>query len=68
MNIKDLEQAFADITKAYENGELKKDEYADLLKGLEAEGVICETAEDLERKTELNKYINTAITAATLLA
>lgn len=68
MSLTAIQQEFAEYTAAYESGELPRDEYLNLLQGLEVEQVIAETAEELEFKTNLNAAINVAISAASVIA
>lgn len=68
MNLAELQTYFNEYNQAYESGDISKDEYASLLRGLEAEQVITNTAEELEFKENLNAAINTAINAVTALA
>lgn len=68
MNLAELQTYFNEYNQAYESGEISKEEYASLLRGLEAEQVITETAEELEFKENLNTAINAAINAVTALA
>ena len=68
MNLAELQTYFNEYNQAYESGDISKEEYASLLRGLEAEQVITETAEELEFKENLNTAINAAINAVTALA
>lgn len=68
MNLAELQTYFNEYNQAYESGDISKEEYASLLRGLEAEQVITNTAEELEFKENLNTAINAAINAVTALA
>lgn len=68
MNINQIEQSFADYTYAYENGQISKDEYKSLLEGLEVEKAVTLNAEEMQRKEQLNSYINAAISAVSIVA
>lgn len=57
-----------EITSMYDSGEISKEEYLNLLKGLEIEKVATLNAEELQQKEQLNSIINAAISAASLVA
>ena len=61
-DIVELEYHFNEINRAFENHEISKEEYKNLLEGLEIEKAVTMNAEELQRKEELNKLINAAIT------
>jgi len=67
-NIKELEYTFNEINRAYENNEISKEEYKNLLEGLEVEKLVTLNAEELHRKEELNKLITAAITIVSAVA
>ena len=64
----ELEYTFNEINRAYENHEISKEEYKNLLEGLEIEKATTMNAEELQRKEELNKLINAAITVVSAVA
>jgi hypothetical protein len=68
MNLNQVEQSYAEYTQAFEAGVISKEEYKNLLEGLEIEQSIVTTAEELHRKEQLNTVINAAITLASLAA
>lgn len=68
MSLELTEQFYQEYTAAYEAGSISKDEYANLLRGLEVESQVAETAEELAKKEELNTMVNAAITAVSLVA
>ena len=61
-DIVELEHQFNELNRAYENNEISKEEYKNLLEGLEVEKAVTMNAGELHRKEELNKLISTAIT------
>jgi hypothetical protein len=67
-DIVELEYTFNEINRAYENHEISKEEYKNLLEGLEIEKAVTMNAEELQRKEELNKLINAAITVVSAVA
>lgn len=67
MNINQVEAEFSEIQSAYENREISREEYLNLLQGLEVEQAIAEDAEELSRKENLNSMINAAITTVSML-
>lgn len=62
------EQSIRDYNFALEQGQISKDEYVSLMKGLEVEKVATMNAEEMQKKEELNNYINAAISAVSLVA
>ena len=64
----ELEYTFNEINRAYENNEISKEEYKNLLAGIEIEKAVTMNAEELQRKEELNKLINAAITVVSAIA
>jgi hypothetical protein len=60
-DIIELEHTFNEINRAFENQEISKEEYKNLLAGLDVERIVTMNAEELQRKEELNKIINAAI-------
>lgn len=68
MNVNQIEQSIADYNYALENGQITKEEYIALLQGLEVEKLATMNAEELQKKEQLNSYINAAISAASLVA
>ena len=67
-NIKEIEYTFNEINRAYENNEISKEEYKNLLEGLEVEKLVTLNAEELHRKEELNKLITAAISVVSMVA
>ena len=67
-DIVELEYNFNEINRAFENHEISKEEYKNLLEGLEIEKTVTMNAEELQRKEELNKLINAAITVVSAVA
>ena len=66
-DIIELEYQFNEINRAYENHEISKDEYKNLLEGLEVEKAVTMNAEELHRKEELNKMITAAISVVSMV-
>ena len=67
-DIVELEYTFNEINRAFENHEISKEEYKNLLEGLEIEKAVTMNAEELQRKEELNRLINAAITVVSAVA
>ena len=67
-DIVELEYQFNEINRAFENHEISKEEYKNLLEGLEVEKAVTMNAEELQRKEELNKMITAAITVVSMVA
>ncbi len=68
MRIAQLEAAYNEINYLYDNQQITKEEYINLLQGLTIEEAIVENSEELHRKETLHSYVSAAITAASLLA
>ena len=67
MNLQQIEMAYREATSMYEQGELARDEYLNLLQGFEVEKVVTMNAEELQFKENLNIAINAAISAASVI-
>jgi hypothetical protein len=67
-DIVELEYTFNEINRAYENNEISKEEYKNLLEGMEVEKAVTMNAEELHRKEELNKMITAAISIVSAVA
>jgi hypothetical protein len=63
-----LNNYIIEYNKALENGEITKEEYVELLKGINIMEGIADDAEGLALKAQLNVMINAAISAASLMA
>lgn len=62
-----IQSSFNEIQSMYDAGEIGKEEYVNLLQGLEVEKTTTLNAEELQFKEQLHSYINAAITAASLV-
>jgi hypothetical protein len=62
-----LNNYIIEYNKALENGEITKEEYVELLKGINVMEGIADDAEGLALKEQLNVMINAAISAASLM-
>lgn len=67
-DIVELEYQFNDINRAFENNEISKEEYKNLLAGLEIEQAVTMNAEELQRKEQLQTLITSAITVVSAVA
>ena len=63
-----LNNYIIEYNKALENGEITKEEYVELLKGINVMEGIADDAEGLALKAQLNVMINAAISAASVMA
>jgi hypothetical protein len=68
MNPAQLAAYYNEYTQAYESGQCTKEEYINLLQGLDVEQTIASTAEELQFKEQLNVAINAAISIASAVA
>jgi hypothetical protein len=66
-NLVELEFQYNEINRAFENNEISKEEYKNLLEGLEVEQAVTMNAEELQRKIQLNTCITAALTAISLV-
>lgn len=64
----EIEESFNEIQRAYEAQEISKEEYKNLLEGLEVEQVATLNAEEMQKKEQLNSYIQSAISIASMVA
>ncbi len=62
-----LNNYIIEYNKALENGEITKEEYVELLKGINVMEGIADDADGLALKAQLNVMINAAISAASLM-
>lgn len=67
-NLAQIQSTLQEINSMYECGDIGKEEYVNLLRGLEVEKVVTLNAEELQYKEQLNTYINAAISAASMVA
>ena len=63
-----LNSYIIEYNKALEQGQISKEEYVELLKGINVMEGIADDAEGLALKEQLNLIINAAISAASLMA
>ncbi len=68
MTPEQLNALIIDYNKALEQGQITKEEYVELLKGINIMEGIADDAEGLALKEQLNLIINAAISAASLMA
>ena len=63
-----LNSYIIEYNKAFEQGQISKEEYVELLKGINVMEGIADDVEGLALKEQLNVIINAAISAASLMA
>ena len=68
MTPEQLNNYIIEYNKALEQGQISKEEYVELLKGINIMEGINDDAEGLILKEQLNLIINAAISAASLMA
>jgi hypothetical protein len=68
MTPEQLNALIIEYNKALEQGQITKEEYVELLKGINIMEGINDDAEGLALKEQLNVILNAAITAASLMA
>jgi hypothetical protein len=68
MTPEQLNNYIIEYNKALEQGQISKEEYVELLKGINIMEGIADDAEGLALKEQLNLIINAAISAASLMA
>jgi hypothetical protein len=67
MNLEQLESAINEAKSIYEAGEISSKEYKNLLEGFEIEKIVTDNAEELQKKTELNRIVTAAITGLSVV-
>ena len=67
-HVDDVEQTFNEAKSLYDNKEISKEEYLNLLQGLEVEKALTLGTEQMNKKQELQTAVQTAITAVSLVA
>jgi len=67
MTPQQLNNYIIEYNKALEQGQISKEEYMELLKGINIMEGIADDAEGLALKEQLNVMINAAISAASLM-
>lgn len=67
-NLSAVEQTFQEATTLYENQEISKEEYLNILEGLEVEKSLTVSEEEMRRKQELQTLVQSTITAVSLVA
>lgn len=65
--IKQTKEMVQSVTYEYENGDLSKEDYLELIKDINTSEMIAETAEEVEELSELNGLINNIITGISLV-
>lgn len=68
MTLQQIAHAYNEYTSAFEQGSISKEEYRNLLEGLEVEKVVSSNAEELHYKEQLHTAITTAIAIASAVA
>ncbi len=68
MTPEQLNTYIIEYNKAFEQGQISKEEYVELLKGINIMEGIADDADGLALKAQLNVMINAAISAASLMA
>lgn len=68
MTLQEIEQYYNDYTGMYQTGDMSKDEYLNLLRGLEVEKAVSMNAEEMQKKEQLNEIINAAISVVSAVA
>jgi hypothetical protein len=66
--MQDVEQIFNEATSLYDNKEISKEEYLNILQGLEVEKSLTLGTEQMEKKQQLQTAVQTAITAVSLVS
>jgi len=67
-NLTSVEQTFQEATSFYENQEISKDEYLNILQGLEVEKAVTLGEEEMRRKQELQSLVENTITIVSAVA
>lgn len=67
-NLSEVEQTFNDATSMYETKDITKEEYLNILQGLEVEKSIVLGTDEMKKKQELQSLVQNAIQVASMLA
>lgn len=68
MTLQEMDAAYREATSMYEQAEISREEYLNLLQGFEIEKVATMNAEELQYKEALNTAITAAIRIASTIA
>ncbi len=68
MKLNQIEHDFLEIQSAYDEHNISREEYLNLLQGLDVEKSITEDAEELARKEYLKSLITAAITVVSVVS
>lgn len=66
-NLSEVEQTFNDATTLYEAKEISKDEYLNILQGLEVEKSLVLGTEEMKKKQQLQSLVQNAIQIASMV-
>ena len=67
-DIKQLKETLQSLTSQYENGELSKEEYLELVKDIDTSKLVAKTAEEVEDLAAMNGVLNGVIAGISLVA
>jgi hypothetical protein len=67
-DIKKIKELLESVTYEYENGDLSKEDYLELVKDINTSELVAKTAEEVEELSELNGLINNIVTGISLVA
>lgn len=66
--IKQLKETLQSVTTQYENGDLSKEEYLELVKDIDTSKLVAKTAEEVEDLAAMNGVLNGVIAGISLVA
>lgn len=67
-DIKKTKELLESVTYEYENGDLSKEDYLEIVKDINTSELIAKTSEEVEELTKLNSLINNIVTGISLVA
>ena len=67
-NLSAVEQTFQEVKTMYENNEITKEEYLNVLQGLEVEKAVVLGEAEMKKKQQLQALIENTITVVSALA
>jgi hypothetical protein len=67
-DIKKIKELLESVTYEYENGDLSKEDYLELVKDINTSELVAKTSEEVKELTELNGLINNIVTGISLVA
>jgi hypothetical protein len=68
VDIKTITIMVESVTQKYENGDLTKEEYLELVQDINTSNLVANTAKEVEDLANLNRMLNNIVTGLSLVA